>query len=251
MSGHSKWSTIKRRKGAIDAKRGKIFTKLIREITVAARTGGEDPDSNPRLRSALQTARSNNMPTATIDRAIRKGMGDEAGVTYDEIAYEGYGPGGVAFLIDTLTDNRNRTTSEVRHLLTKAGGSMGDPGSVAWLFELRGLIAVEKGDQDEDEIMMVALDAGAEDISDEGDVWEINTLPTDLAQVADALREGGITPGRVEFIRVAKTTVEVGRDVAGKVIRLAENLEDLDDVQRVSANFEIPEDILHELSSTE
>ena len=249
MSGHSKWSTIKRKKGKADAERGRIFTRLIREITVAARSGGGDPAANPRLRSAVDTAKSNNMPASNIDRAIKKGTGELPGVTYDEITYEGYGPGGVAFLIETVTDNRNRTTSEVRHLLTKYGGSMGEIGSVSWKFDQKGLIVIEKGDLNEDDVMMAALDAGADDVADEGDSWEVSTAPNDLLKVGEAIKEAGITPVSAELLRLPKATVAIGKDVASRVLKLLELLEENDDVQQVSADFDIPDDLLEELSS--
>ncbi len=249
MSGHSKWSTIKRKKGKADAERGRLFTRLIREITVAARSGGGDPGANPRLRSAVDTAKSSNMPSANIERAIKKGTGELPGVTYEEIIYEGYGPGGVAFLIETVTDNRNRTTSEVRHLLTKHGGSMGEIGSVSWKFDQKGLIVVEKGDLNEDDVMMAAVDAGADDVSDEGDSWEISTAPNDLNKVGEAIREAGIVPLSAELLRLPKSTVAIGKDVAPRVLKLLDLLEENDDVQQVSADFEIPDELLEELNS--
>lgn len=248
MSGHSKWSTIKRKKGKADAARGKLFTRLIREVTVAARHGGGDPSANPSLRTAIDSAKSNNMPNANIERAIKKGTGDIPGEMIDEIAYEGYGPAGVAFLIETVTDNRNRTTSEVRHLLTKSGGSMGEVGSVAWMFDQKGLIVVNNKDQDEDEVMMAALDSGAEDVNDEGDSWEIITPPADMHAVNDALKEAGIVSESAEVLRIPKSTVALDRAAAGKVLRLLEALEELDDVHQVSANFDISDEILEELS---
>lgn len=248
MSGHSKWSTIKRKKGKADAERGKLFTKLIREITIAAKDGGGDTEANPRLRTALAAARAGNMPAANIERAIKKGTGELPGVTYEEVAYEGYGPGGVAFLIETTTDNRNRTTAEIRHLLTKHGGSMGDVGSVAWLFERKGMMVLDKAAGEEDDVLMVALDAGAEDVSDDDDVWTITTPDTKLHTVAEALTESGMTPERVEIVRIATTTIELDRDNAGKVLKLAELIEDNDDVTRVSANFDLPDELMAELT---
>ncbi|MBN1824731.1 MAG: YebC/PmpR family DNA-binding transcriptional regulator [Candidatus Eisenbacteria bacterium] len=250
MSGHSKWSTIKRKKGKADAQRGKIFTRLIRELTIAARSGGGDPTSNPRLRTAIDNAKANNMPNANIERAIKKGTGDIPGETIEEINYEGYAPGGVALLIETMTDNRNRTTSEVRHILTKLGGRMGEVGSVAYLFKQKGLIVVEKRDGlSEDDLIMIALDAGAEDVSDEGDSWEITTDPSAVGEVTAALKGAGIVPDEAEVVRLPMTTVPLGRDAAGKVLRMVEELEDNDDVHRVSANFDIPDEFLEELSS--
>ncbi len=249
MSGHSKWSTIKRKKGKADEQRGRIFTKLIREITIAAREGGGDAESNPRLRSAVQTAKGNNMPATNIDRAIKKGTGELPGTVYEEVVYEGYGPAGVAFLIDVVTDNRNRTTAEIRHLLVKAGGRMGEVGSVAWIFDKKGLVVVDKGSHSEDDLMEIALDAGAEDLSDEGDSFEIVTPYADVGAVAEALREKGIEPASAEVARLPKSTVKLEIDTAKQTLRLADGLEDNDDVQRVSANFDISEDILETLSS--
>ncbi len=249
MSGHSKWSTIKRKKGKADEQRGRIFTKLIREITIASREGGGDIESNPRLRAAVQTAKGNNMPAANIERAIQKGTGELPGTVYEEVSYEGYGPGGVAFLIETVTDNRNRTTADIRHLLVKSGGNMGELGSVAWIFDTRGLVVVEKGDRSEDEVMMIALDAGADDLTDAGDSWEITTPYAEVGAVAEALRAKGIEPASAEVAKIPKSTVQLDRTAAAAVIRLVDNLEELDDVQRVSANFDIPDEILEELGS--
>ncbi|RPJ47831.1 MAG: YebC/PmpR family DNA-binding transcriptional regulator [Candidatus Latescibacterota bacterium] len=251
MSGHSKWATIRRKKGKIDAERGRIFTRLIREITIAARSGGGDPGGNPRLRTAIDTARASNMPAANIDRAVKKGTGDLPGQIIEEVAYEAYAPGGVALLIETVTDNRNRTASEVRHLLTKYGGRMGEVGSVSWMFAQKGLIVVTKGSLSEEDVMMAALDAGAEDVSDEGDSWEITTGPSDLAKVNAALRDAGIAAASAAISRLPKSTVAVGRDMAGRVLKLVEVLEEQDDVQQVSANFDIPDEILEELGSSE
>jgi len=249
MSGHSKWSTIKRKKGKADAQRGRLFTRLIREITIAARHGGGEIGANPRLRAAVDNAKSNNMPAANIERAIQKGTGELPGVTLEEIAYEAYAPGGVAMLIETVTDNRNRTTSEVRHILAKLGGRMGEVGSVSWMFDQRGLVLVDKEGRDEDDVMMAALDAGAEDFSDEGDSWEIATPPSMLGRVIEPLKEAGAAPSSSEVTRVPKSTVSLDRDTAVKVLRLLETLEEHDDVQQVSANFDIPDEILEELSS--
>lgn len=248
MSGHSKWSTIKRKKGKADAERGKLFTKLIREITIAAKDGGSDTEANPRLRTALVAARAGNMPAANIERAIKKGTGELPGVTYEEIAYEGYGPNGVAFLIETLTDNRNRTTADIRHLLTKHGGSMGEVGSVAWLFEKKGMILLDKSAGEEDDVLMVALEAGAEDVSDDDEFWAITTPDTMLHEVAGRLTEAGMNPERVELVRIPTTTIELDRSNAAKVLKLADLLEDNDDVQTVSANFDIPDELMAELT---
>jgi YebC/PmpR family DNA-binding regulatory protein len=246
MSGHSKWSQIKHKKAKTDAVRGKVFTKLIREITIASRQGGGDPNGNPRLRLAIQTAKEANMPQDNIQRAIKKGLGELEGQHLEEFWYEGYGPGGVALIIDVVSDNRNRTTSEVRHALTKHNGNLGENGSVSWNFENRGVITVDRKRVDEDTLMSAALEAGAADVSDEGEVWEVYTDPTQLMQVSDALNRGGIATRSAEFQKVPKTLVKVDGDDARKVIKLVEALEELDDVQRVSANFDIPDEILQQ-----
>jgi len=244
MSGHSKWSQIKHKKAKTDAVRGKVFTKLIREITIASRQGGGDPNGNPRLRLAIQTAKEANMPQDNITRAIKKGTGELEGQILEEFSYEGYGPAGVALIIDVVSDNRNRTTSEVRHALTKHNGNLGENGSVAWNFETRGVITVDRGSLDEDTIMSAALEAGAADVSDEGEVWEVYTDPAELTAVSDALKKRGVATQSAEVQRVPKTYVKLDGDDARKVIRLVEMLEELDDVQRVSANFDIPDEIL-------
>jgi YebC/PmpR family DNA-binding regulatory protein len=242
MSGHSKWSTIKRKKGAADAKRGKVFSRLAKEITVAAKMGGGDPEMNPRLRTVLLTARSQNMPKDNIDRAIKKGTGELPGVTYDEIRYEGYGPAGVAIIIDILTDNKNRSVGEIRHLLTKYGGSMAEAGAVTWNFEQRGIILVAKGDLSDDDLFEKALEAGAEDVDTEGDMCEIATAPQDLHAVSERLEAMGLTAEEAELRMVPKTTIKVSGKDAGTVLRLMEHLEDQDDAQNVYANFDIPEE---------
>lgn len=244
MSGHSKWSQIKHKKAKTDAVRGRVFTKLIREITIASRQGGMDPDGNPRLRLAVQTAKEANMPADNITRAIKKGAGELEGQMLDEWSYEGYGPAGVALIIDVVSDNRNRTTSEVRHALTKAGGSLGENGCVSWNFETKGVITVDRKRFDEDTLMSAALEAGATDVSDEGEVWDIYTDPAELSTVSEALKKGGIATQSAEVQRVPKTFVKLDGDDARKAIKLVEALEDLDDVQRVSANFDIPDEIL-------
>jgi YebC/PmpR family DNA-binding regulatory protein len=246
MSGHSKWSQIKHKKAKTDAVRGRVFTKLIREITIAARAGGGDPDGNPRLRLAIQTAKEANMPQDNITRAIKKGTGELEGQMLEEFWYEGYGPGGVALIIDVVSDNRNRTTSEVRHALTKHNGNLGENGCVSWNFESRGVITVDRKRVDEDTLMSAALEAGATDVSDEGEVWEVYTDPTQLMQVSDALNKGGIATQSAELQKVPRTFVKVDGDEARKVIKLVEALEELDDVQRVSANFDIPDEILQQ-----
>ena len=244
MSGHSKWSQIKHKKAKTDSVRGKVFTKLIREITIASRQGGPDPNGNPRLRLAIQTAKEANMPADNITRAIKKGAGELEGQMLEEWSYEGYGPAGVALIIDVVSDNRNRTTSEVRHALTKHGGNLGENGAVSWNFETRGVITVDRKGLDEDTIMSAALEAGAADVSDEGEVWEVYTDPTELSTVSEALKKGGIATRSAEVQRVPKTYVKLDGEDSRKVIKLVEMLEELDDVQRVSANFDIPDEIL-------
>lgn len=246
MSGHSKWSQIKRKKGAKDAARGKLFGRLIREITVAAREGGGDPAGNARLRLAMQTAKDNNMPQDNIQRAIKKGTGEGGGAHYEEVTYEGYGPGGVALMIDTLTDNKNRTAGEVRHALTKNHGNLGENGCVAWIFETKGLIWIAKENIGEEKLMEVALEAGAEDISDEEEGFEVITQPADFEAVRQALADAGIEYQSADLQRIPSNVVKLEGDEARRVIRLMEALEDLDDVQAVSANFDVPSEILQE-----
>lgn len=246
MSGHSKWSQIKHKKAKTDVARGRAFTKLIREITIASRQGGMDPDGNPRLRLAIQTAKEANMPADNITRAIKKGAGELEGQMLDEWSFEGYGPAGVALIIDVVSDNRNRTTGEVRHALTKHGGSLGENGCVSWNFETKGVITVDRKRFDEDTLMSAALEAGAADVSDEGEVWDVYTDPTELSTVSEALKKSGIATQSAEVQKVPKTFVKLDGDDARKVIRLVEALEELDDVQRVSANFDIPDEILQQ-----
>jgi len=246
MSGHSKWSSIKHKKAKTDAARGKAFTKLIREITVAARHGGGDTDANPRLRLAIQAARGQNMPNDTIKRAVKKGTGASEGANFEEFTYEGYGPAGVALMIDALTDNKNRTTAEVRHALTKQGGNLGESGCVAWNFEIKGTIRVEASRCDEDTLMAAALDAGAEDIDQSDGFFTVTTTASELHSVAAALEEKGVPYESAVLERIPGTTVELDANDARKVLKLMEMLEDLDDVQRVSANFDIPDEILQE-----
>lgn len=248
MSGHSKWSTIKRAKGAADAKRGQLFTKLAREITVAARTGLPDPDANARLRIAIQKARSENMPKDNIDRAIQRATGGTDGVQYDEISYEGYAPGGVALYIEAMTDNRNRTVSEVRAAITRAGGSLGESGSVSWMFDQTGLITIEVGDNDPDELQMAAIEAGAADVSLEDGVLEVYTDPTELHAVAQGMTDAGFEPKSTELYMRAKTPMSPDPDTAVKVIRLIEKLEDLDDVQTVYSNLDITDEVMAQVS---
>jgi YebC/PmpR family DNA-binding regulatory protein len=249
MSGHSKWATIKHKKGALDAKRGALFTKLIKEITVAAKNGGGSVDTNPRLRTAIAKAKEANMPADNIDRAVKKGTGELPGVVYEEITYEGYGPGGVAVLIEALTDNKNRTTAEIRNVLEKKGGNMSGAGSVAWQFQKKGLIVVKKETVDEDKLMTIALDAGASDFSSEKDSYEITTEPHDFEKVKKAVVDAGIATESAEVTRVASATVKVSEAGAAKnVLGLVEALEDHEDVQNVYANFDIPDELLKEIA---
>ncbi|MCO6414261.1 MAG: YebC/PmpR family DNA-binding transcriptional regulator [Thiogranum sp.] len=247
MAGHSKWANIQHRKNAQDAKRGKVFTKLIREITVAARTGDPDPAANPRLRLAVDKALSANMTKDTIERAIKRGAGVQDGENYEEIRYEGYGPGGVAVMVDCMTDNRNRTVSEVRHAFTKAGGNLGTSGSVAFQFTQTGILSFPAG-SNEDTIMEAALEAGAQDVvtNDDGSV-DVLTAPEDFVNVKEAMTAAGFVPEAAEVTMRAENTTPLGRDDAEKMLRMLERLEDLDDVQEVYSNADIPEDILAEL----
>ncbi|HET7703185.1 MAG TPA: YebC/PmpR family DNA-binding transcriptional regulator [Candidatus Limnocylindrales bacterium] len=250
MSGHSKWSTIKRQKGVTDAKRGALFTKVAREISVAARQGGGDPDANYRLRLAVEKARSVNMPSDNIKRTIDKATGGGEAEQFEEIVYEGYGPGGVAVLVEAATDNRNRTAAEVRSIFTKTGGQLAGSGAVAWQFEPRGLIAVNRaGAVDADEVALAAIDAGADDVDTESDdTIEIYTAPGDLEAVRKALEGAGVPVESAENTMIAKQTVELDSSKARQALRLVELLEDLDDVQRVTANFDIPEDVFAEVA---
>ncbi len=247
MSGHSKWSTIKHKKARVDAQRGKIFTRLIKEVTVAARMGGGDPEMNPRLRTAIAAAKAANMPADNITRGIKKGTGDLDGVNYDEITYEGYGPGGVAILCETLTDNKNRTAAEVRHVFSKYNGKMAEPGAVAYMFEKRGVIRIPLEGNDEDTLMMEALEAGAEDVQIEDDNFQILSLQENFNEVQKALEE------KYEFETVGleqlpKNTVEVGEKHAAGLLKLLDMLEDLEDAQKVTANFDIDDSIIEKLS---
>ena len=238
MSGHSKWATIKHKKGALDAKRGKIFTRLIKEISIAARSGG-DPDSNARLRTAVLAAKAENMPADNIKRAIQRGTGELEGVSYEEISFEGYGPGGVAIIVDILTDNRNRAVSEIRHAFTKNGGNLGESGSVRFMFSKKGLIAVEKSAATEEKLMDIVLEHGGEDLSDEGDTWEITTEPNAHEAVAAAIKAAGIPTVMSEVTMVASTYTKLEGTAAAQMMRLLEVLEDLDDVQNVYSNFDM------------
>ena len=249
MSGHSKWSTIKRKKGAADAKRGKLFTKLIREITTAARVGGGDINGNPRLRKAVETAKANNMPADNIERAIKKGTGELEGVVYEEVTYEGYGPEGVAVLVEVMTDNKNRTVAEIRHLFSKYNGNLGANGCVSWLFDLKGQITVPREATDEEQLMEVALEAGADDITESDDGWTVTTPPEELDAVAAALDAAGIKYESAEQTRVPQTTKELTGKSAETMLKLMNALEDQDDVQNVYANFDIDDALLEQLSS--
>jgi len=241
MSGHSKWHSIKHKKGALDAKRGKLFTKFIKEITVSARTGGGDPDANARLRKAILDAKAGNMPNDTIDRAIRRGTGEEEGVNYEEITYEGYGPGGVALLIESMTDNRNRTVAEIRHIFSKNGGNLGESGSVGWMFEKKGYIVVEKAAKSEDELFELAIDAGADDLRDDEGNFEIITSPEAFDAVVAAVKGAGVEPQVAEVEMVPQNYIRLEGSDARQMLKLMEALEDHDDVQKVSANFDISE----------
>ena len=241
MSGHSKWHSIKHKKGALDAKRGKLFTKFIKELTVAARTGGGDPDANARLRKAIVDAKAGNMPNDTIDRAIRRGTGEEEGVNYEEITYEGYGPGGVALLIQSMTDNRNRTVAEIRHIFSKNGGNLGESGSVGWMFEKKGYIVVDKATKSEEELFELAIEAGADDLRDDEDNFEIITAPDAFEGVLNAVKTAGIEPQVAEVEMVPQNYIKLEGADARQMLKLMEALEDHDDVQKVSANFDISE----------
>lgn len=239
MSGHSKWHTIKHKKGALDAKRGKIFTKLIKEITVAARSGGGDPAGNPRLRKAITDAKAQNMPNDTIERAIKRGTGELGGDFIEEITYEGYGPGGVAVMIDTTTDNKNRTVGEIRHIFSKNGGNLGEAGCVGWMFEKKGVIVLEKDTHSEEELFELIVGAGADDLKDDGDNWVIYTAVDSFHSVLDAVKASGINPVSAEVERVPQNTVRLEGKEAQMMIKLLDSLEDHDDVQKVAANFDI------------
>jgi YebC/PmpR family DNA-binding regulatory protein len=241
MSGHSKWHSIKHKKGALDAKRGKLFTKFIKEITVAARAGGGDPDANARLRKAISDAKAGNMPNDTIDRAIRRGTGEEDGVNYEEITYEGYGPGGVALLIQSMTDNRNRTVAEIRHIFSKNGGNLGESGSVGWMFEKKGYIVVNKSAKPEEELFDIVIEAGADDLRDDEDNFEIITSPDNFESVSTALKSAGIETQVAEIEMVPQNYIKLEGGDARQMLKLMEALEDHDDVQKVSANFDISE----------
>ena len=241
MSGHSKWHSIKHKKGAADAKRGKLFTRIIKELTVAARDGGGDPDSNPRLRTVVADAKAANMPADNIKRAIRRGTGEEPGVNYEEVTYEGYGPGGVALMVEVLTDNKNRAVGEVRHLLTKHGGNLGSSNSVAWLFDKRGYVLVDREAVDEETLMTAALDAGADDLRDDGAHWEIISAPESFDAVAAAVRALGVEPASAQVAMLPQNSVVLEGKPAQQMMKLMGALEDLDDTRHVWSNFDVSE----------
>jgi YebC/PmpR family DNA-binding regulatory protein len=247
MSGHSKWHTIKHKKGALDAKRGKLFTKLIKEITIAARSGGSgDPNTNARLRKAINDAKAANMPNDTIERATKRGTGELEGVNYDEISYEGYGPGGVAIMINATTDNRNRTVSELRHMLSKNGGNLGESGSVAWMFNKKGQIIIDATSKSEDEMMEIALEAGAEDMQNDGESYQVLTAPEDFHTVLDAIKNKGVEPISSEIAMIPQNTIKLDGSQATQMLKLYDALDDHEDVQSVYANFEIDDAVLQQ-----
>jgi YebC/PmpR family DNA-binding regulatory protein len=248
MSGHSKWSTIKRKKGALDAKRGKLFGKLAKEVTVAARIGGADPNGNPRLKAAIAAARAENMPNDNIARAIKRGGGEGGGAALEELVLEGYGPAGVALMVESLTDNKNRTVSDVRHLITKYGGNLGEPGCVSWMFDKKGVIVFERKDVKEDELLEAALECGAEDIQNDETQFEVLTDPANFLEVKEALETHGFAPVLAEIQLRPKTTVRIDEEKsAQQVLKLVEMLEEHDDVDDVFANFDIPDELLEAL----
>ena len=248
MSGHSKWSSIKHKKAAKDAKKGKLYTKLIKEITVAARMGGGDINANPRMRTAVLTAKAASMPAENIERAIKKGTGELEGVSYEEIVYEGYGPGGTAILVHVLTDNKNRTVSEMRRLFAKHGGNMGESGCVAWMFDKKGLITVDKGQIDEDRLIALVLDGGAEDVREEVDLFEIVTPPQDFEKVRELLQRGNVAMVTAQVSMMPKSTVTLDKKFAEQALNLTTELEDHEDVQSVAANYDIPDEIIEKAS---
>ncbi len=249
MSGHSKWHSIRHKKAAKDAKRGKLFTKLIKDITVAARDGGGDPDLNPRLRRAIEKAKAANMPIDNIERAIKKGTGELPGVTYESVVYEGYGPGGAAILIHAYTDNKNRTVAEIRHIFSKKGGNMAGAGSVAWIFSKKGLIIIDKSVIDEDSLMEMVLEAGAEDLKSEGDTYEVFCEPANLESVRQALDDKGISYQSADITMIPSTTVQITDEhTARQLLSLMEALEEHDDVENVYSNFDIPDDVMEKIS---
>jgi YebC/PmpR family DNA-binding regulatory protein len=244
MSGHSKWSSIKHKKGAADARRGRIFTRLIKEITVAARLGGGDPDGNPRLRTAIQAAKAENMPKDNIERAIKKGTGELEGTSYDEVNYEGYGPGGVAMLINCLTDNKNRTVADIKHAFDRHGGNLGEPGCVSWMFEQKGLIIFDKEKVDEEKILDVALESGAEDVKEEETEFEVITAPSDFEKVKNEFDSREMVYTVAEISMIPKNTIKLEGKKAEQMLNLMEAFEDNDDINHVYANFDIPDDVM-------
>ncbi len=248
MSGHSKWSSIKHKKAVKDARKGKLYTKLIKEISVAARIGGGDINSNPRLRTAVLTAKGASMPNENIDRAIKKGTGELEGVSYEEIHYEGYGPGGAAIMVTVLTDNKNRTVSEMRRLFTRNGGNMGESGCVAWMFDRKGLITVDKGQIEEDRLITLVLDGGAEDVREEDGLYEVVTKPEDFEKVRELLHQENVAMATAQITMVPKSTVALDEKHAEQALKLTEELEDHDDVQSVSANYDIPVELIEKAS---
>ncbi|MDD5205146.1 MAG: YebC/PmpR family DNA-binding transcriptional regulator [Desulfobacterales bacterium] len=244
MSGHSKWASIKHKKGALDAKRGRIFTRLIREITVAAKLGGGDPTGNARLRSAIQAAKAENMPKDNIDRAIKKGTGELAGVSYEEVSYEGYGPGGVALLLDCLTDNKNRTVADIKYVFDRHGGNLGEPGCVSWIFEKKGLFLFDREKVDEEKLIEVALDAGAEDVRQTGDEFEAFTTPGEFEKVKKAFTDAGLAFTFAEVSMIPQNTVRLEGKKAEQMLNLMEALEENDDINHVYANFDIPDEVI-------
>ena len=248
MSGHSKWATIKHKKAALDAKRGKIFTRLIKEITIAAKNGGGDPDSNPRLRTAIAAAKAENMPADNIKRAVQRGTGELPGSTYEEFTLEGYGPGGVALMLDINTDNRNRTVSEIRHAFGKNGGNMAEAGAVSWMFHKKGDIVVPKSATSEDDLMGIVLEAGADDLRDDGENWEVVTDPSSFEAVVEAVKKAGIHPASAEVAMIPQNYIKLEGQQATTMIRLVEALEEHDDVQNVHSNFDIDAKLLEEVA---
>lgn len=249
MSGHSKWASIKRKKGKTDAQRGQLFTRLIKEITVAAREGGGDPEGNPRLRVAIQSAKGANMPQTNIDKAIKRGTGELPGISYESVSYEGYGPGGVAMLIETLTDNKNRTVAEIRHIMSRHGGNIGEVGCVGWMFHKRGAISVDKEKADEEKIFMVAVDAGALDVKLEGDSFEILTEFEDFDKMKKGLEENNIPLDQAEITMIPQTVVKLEGKEAEQMLKLMEDLEGHDDVQKIYANFDIAVEIMEKMTA--
>jgi len=249
MSDHSKWATIKHKKGALDAKRGKIFTRLIKEITMAAKSGGGDPETNPRLRTAVAAAKAENMPADNNKRAIQRGTGELPGATYEEIQFEGYGPGGVALLVNVTTDNRNRTVSEIRHMFTKGGGNLGEAGSVAWMFHKKGQIVIPKTAAKEDDLMNIVLENGGEDMNDDGENWEVLTPPNAYEAVLEAVKKGNIQVAHSEIGMVPQNYIKLEGPAASQMIRLLEAIEDHDDVQNVYSNFDVDQKQLEEVAS--